>query len=230
MKEINFGESITDIYSSAFSYCSKLERVTLPDHLQAIHGSVFFACENMTEVDFGRGIKALTDRSFCFCRKLSQVVIPDNIVTIERQAFWSCDSLRSVVIGRNVETIGFQAFLYDPKLAEVTCLAKTPPVIETRDVFTDQNYANVTLKVPAASLNAYRNAEFWSLFTNIVAMSAETGDVNGDGIVSISDVTSMIDLLLSNGDYDLDSADVNGDGQFTISDVSALIDSLLAGN
>ena len=56
------------------------------------------------------------------------------------------------------------------------------------------------------------------------------GDANGDGSVSIGDVTSIIDALLSN---DLDvlnrlNADVNNDGFITIGDVTALIDMLLS--
>ena len=87
-----------------------------------------------------------------------------------------------------------------------------------------------TVTIPAPSVNAYANAEYWSLFTNITGISAGTGDMNGDGTVTINDATLMIDLLLTNGNYDLAAADVNGDGQFTIADVTALIDMLLNGN
>ena len=57
------------------------------------------------------------------------------------------------------------------------------------------------------------------------------GDVNNDDNVSISDVTSLIDYLLS-GDassINLISADVNHDSNVSISDVTALIDYLLSG-
>ena len=56
------------------------------------------------------------------------------------------------------------------------------------------------------------------------------GDVDGNGIVSISDVTTLIDYLLSgNSDLiDTKGADVDGDGYISISDVTALIDKLLS--
>jgi hypothetical protein len=55
--------------------------------------------------------------------------------------------------------------------------------------------------------------------------------VNGDGEVSIADVTALIDYLLSPGTtLDEDVADVNHDGEVTIGDVTALIDLLLGGN
>ncbi len=54
------------------------------------------------------------------------------------------------------------------------------------------------------------------------------GDVDGDGNINISDVTALIDLLLTDGSMTA-GADVDGDGNLTISDVTALIDMLLTG-
>ena len=55
------------------------------------------------------------------------------------------------------------------------------------------------------------------------------GDVDCDGEVNISDVSELIDLLLSNSADIIErpSADVNGDGFINIADVSDLIDYLL---
>lgn len=53
------------------------------------------------------------------------------------------------------------------------------------------------------------------------------GDVDGDGKVSITDVTALIDLLLEDGAY-VKAGDMNGDGALTITDVTDLIDLLLA--
>ena len=59
--------------------------------------------------------------------------------------------------------------------------------------------------------------------------SVTRGDVNNDGSVNISDVTALIDHLLS-GTTPPASADCNQDGGVNISDVTALIDYLLSGN
>ena len=58
------------------------------------------------------------------------------------------------------------------------------------------------------------------------------GDVDGNGSINISDVTSLIDYLLS-GDasaFILTNADCDGSGNVNISDVTTLIDYLLSGN
>ena len=57
-----------------------------------------------------------------------------------------------------------------------------------------------------------------------------SGDVNGDHNVNISDVTALINLLLSSGTISNEAADVNKDGNVSIADVTALIDYLLSGN
>lgn len=53
--------------------------------------------------------------------------------------------------------------------------------------------------------------------------------MNSDGYVNISDVTYLINLLLSNASAP-DAADVNTDGSVNISDVTTLINILLNGH
>ena len=53
------------------------------------------------------------------------------------------------------------------------------------------------------------------------------GDVNGDEGVNISDVTALIDILLTGTEAPV-AADCNQDGDVNISDVTALIDFLLS--
>ena len=57
------------------------------------------------------------------------------------------------------------------------------------------------------------------------------GDVDDDGLVNISDVTALIDYLLSGNAsaINLSNADCDGDGLVNISDVTCLIDFLLSG-
>ena len=59
----------------------------------------------------------------------------------------------------------------------------------------------------------------------------ERGDVNGDGVVTIDDLTALIDYLTSGVEVGIvvDATDCDQDGESSISDVTALIDYLLAG-
>ena len=57
------------------------------------------------------------------------------------------------------------------------------------------------------------------------------GDVDGDGTVSIADVSTLIDYLLSKvaTGINLEAADIDGNGSVDIGDISSLIDMLLRG-
>lgn len=64
-----------------------------------------------------------------------------------------------------------------------------------------------------------------------VTVYTEVGDVNCDGYVTITDVTTLIDYLLGSAvdPFNADNADTNRDGNVSISDVTTLIDYLLSG-
>jgi surface protein len=54
------------------------------------------------------------------------------------------------------------------------------------------------------------------------------GDINGDGIVDVSDVTMLISAVLGNQTVDSAVADMNGDNVVDVSDVTALISLVLS--
>ena len=71
----------------------------------------------------------------------------------------------------------------------------------------------------------------WSNIKEVITAAGEgvRGDVDGNGTVTIDDVTLLIDTLLKGNDAG-NAADVNLDGEVSIDDVTALIDYLLKGN
>jgi hypothetical protein len=70
-----------------------------------------------------------------------------------------------------------------------------------------------------------------SYIINVTVPNIKRGDVNGDGDITISDVTTLIDYLLTGDDtnVNIQNADVNADSSIGISDVTTLIDILLNG-
>ena len=55
------------------------------------------------------------------------------------------------------------------------------------------------------------------------------GDVNGDGVINISDVVCLINYILEkdNPIFIYNAADVNNDGSINISDVTSIVDLII---
>ena len=207
------------IISNAFEGCKSLEEVSIGDDMGGLSSYAFKNCTALKKVKIGDGI-TLNDDGYEYNTGLFQ--IGDN-------AFTGCTNLTTVVIGANMRSILSNAFKQCNNIKTLECHAIVPPELSSGNCFSC--YQTVNLIVPRESIEAYQTAQYWCDFTHIYAMES-IGDVNGDGRLSISDVTSLISSLLSNETSSLETAlaDVNGDGNINIGDVTALINKLLQSN
>ena len=226
IKTVKIGTGVKKIDDNAFQWCNNLTSVTIDNSADTIGEWAFYYCYNLKTLQLGNAVKMIDDYAFYDCSNLTSVVIPNSVKTIDRCAFYYCGRLTNLTIGNSVETIRDDAFYGCSSLGSVNCLAATPPAIEYY-TFSSSTYNNATLYVPQASIEAYQAHQYWKKFQNIVGVAgAGPGDVDGNGIIAIADVTALIDVLLSGGDISI-YGDVNGDGTVSIADVTALIDMLL---
>ena len=70
-----------------------------------------------------------------------------------------------------------------------------------------------------------------SIFVLLVTFNAFAlkGDVNGDGVVTATDVTTLYNYLLNGDETYLSTSDVNGDGYITSADITLVYNILLNG-
>ena len=189
--------------------------------------------DSVTYEGYTFAVTGIESNAFDGCFELTSLVIPNSVETIGEQAFQGCTGLTSVTIGSGVTAIGAKAFNYCNALETVKCLGTVPPVMASSDCFSTAAYNRATLLVPRQFVEAYQDADYWYKFAHIEGWgSAGRGDVNGDGIMNIADVTFLIDAILR-GDHEgvyFESADLNSNGRLDIGDVTSLIDDLLNGN
>ena len=120
-------------------------------------------------------------------------------------------------------------FLYSPKIRILVDGVNVAEQVFNATGNTD-TWANFTMTVPLSAgkqrirILSARSTECkfnWFKFTLL------RGDVNGDGHVNVSDVTTLINMILGTIPVDQTAADVNADGLVNVSDVTALINIIL---
>ncbi len=104
--------------------------------------------------------------------------------------------------------------------------------IAYNDFFEDCPLSQSTLHVPAGSLQAYRNAEGWKDFANIVE-DYILGDANADRNVSVADLSAVVNYILNlevPETFNEKASDANENGNITVADLSAIVNIILYGN
>ena len=116
--------SVTSIGYHAFSYCSGLTSVTIPNSVTSIGSAAFSDCSGLTSVAFNAtnctSMGSLSYPVFSGCTNLSTLTIGDSVTNIPSHAFWGCSGLTSVTIPNSVTSIGDYAFSGCSGLTSVT--------------------------------------------------------------------------------------------------------------
>jgi len=188
--------------------------------------------DSVTYEGMSFAVTGIESNAFDGCFELTSITIPNSVETIGEQAFQGCTGLTSVTIGSGVTDIGAKTFNYCNALETVKCIGTVPPVMASTDCFSTAAYNRAQLLVPRQFVDAYTAADYWYKFAHINGWgSAGRGDIDGDGVVSIRDVTTLIDAILNGNNVGIyfESADVNINGRLDIGDVTTIVDMLLNG-
>ena len=214
--------------------------VVVSNGINTIDDYAFAYCPDMTSIEIPFTVSAIGEHAFEQCTGLEKVNVEDltywctiqfadewsNPLMYAGHLFYGEEEIKDLVL--SCETIMPYAFAGCIGFSSVKCLYNEPPVASI-DAFYGL-YDQTTLFVPNEGLEEYRAHEEWGRFTHIVPyIGAGPGDIDGDGRVSIGDVTTIISDLLQGGELPA-YFDVNGDGKVNIGDVTALIKMLLNGN
>jgi len=106
LKSVTLPGTLKEIGSGAF-YKSGLESVVIPDSVETINQSFFWA-ENLKSVTLGSGLKQIKGYAFSHTA-LESVVIPDNVQSLG-EAFMDCKSLKTATVGSGLKELQKHVF------------------------------------------------------------------------------------------------------------------------
>lgn len=169
---IDIKDGTCSIADYAFQFCSNIVSITISNSMKRIGKGAFDGCKGLTSITLPNSVNSIGSFAFSGCSALKSIAIPNSVTTIEG-LFPVCTSLTSVILGNGVTSIHDEAFYKCHSLKDMYCYAEQVPETNNPLIFDGSNYRNATLHVPAASLEAYRNAEPWKNFGSIVALTDE---------------------------------------------------------
>lgn len=153
---VDIPNTVTSIGNSAFEYCRSLESLTLPDSVTSIGQRAFASCSKLTSIRIPNGVTRLPDETFAHCASLKSVTIPASVTELGRYVLSSCKALTSIFVE-----------------------AETPPAVKAYCFLTVDK--SIPLHVPYGKGEAYRRADGWKEFTNIIESMSDVNAIQQVG-------------------------------------------------
>lgn len=180
------GETVTGIGQEAFSYCSDITSIYIPDSVTSIGNSAFYRCNKLTDITIGNGVENVGNNIFYNCpienATIPTIVIPyirkeilktlviNGGTSIGNSAFEGCSSLTSVTFAENSQltSIGSSAFSNCVGLISVT-FAENSQIMSIEQNAFEGCRALTSIKIPASVTSIGSNA-----FYNCIGLTTLT--------------------------------------------------------
>lgn len=160
---IDIPEGITTIMGGAFSECTSLTSLVIPNSVTALCGenqhNTFYGCSSLETVTLGENVSFLGQSAFRFCSSLKTINLSDRLDSIGWYAFAYCTKLESINLPKSIRKIAPNTFYGCTNLETIVMEGYTPPI---QDSYNSEKLT-CTLKVPAGSMSLYQ--DFWKKFS-----------------------------------------------------------------
>ena len=112
LTSVSIPESVTTIGNGAFSNCINLTSISIPQSVTYIGARTFSGCTSLTSVHLPNSVTSIEEATFISCTSLTSINIPNSVTSIGNRAFERCESLASINIPNGVTNIGEYAFIF----------------------------------------------------------------------------------------------------------------------
>ena len=177
---ITLPEGVTSIGHDAFSDCSSLTSISIPEGVTSIGYMAFYKCSSLTSIIIPESVTSIGDTAFYGCSRLTFIKIPEGVTSISYSAFECCSSLTSINIPESVTSIGDYAFNSCSSLTSITIPENVTSIGKHAFVFFTGELI-VNCNIPSNAFSGY-------IFTKVAI---------GDGVTSIGDNAFKCSCLTS---------------------------------
>ena len=106
--------------TNAFSNCTELTSITIPNSVTSIVDNTFYGCRGLTSIVIPDSVTTIGNDAFAGCTRVTSITIPESVTSIGNSAFVGCSGLSSITIPESVTSIGNGAFSNCLNLVNIT--------------------------------------------------------------------------------------------------------------
>lgn len=154
--EYHISDDKTFIGQYAFSHCTKLTSLTIPNSVLSTGQFAFSYCTGLKSVVIPDSFKSIARSAFIHCSGLESVIIPGSVTSIEEGAFSNCSALKSIIIPDAVTSIGGYTFSNCSELASIDI----PNSITSIDSYTFNGCSKLASIIIPGSIRTIGNSSF----------------------------------------------------------------------
>lgn len=244
-KGLDLPAAVTTIPAGVFQKAKFMSFLTLPDGLQKMESGAFAEVEfNNTTLEVPADVTVDKD-AFVNCQIYKMIWNGDKFdalgsapYLLDGSYFDDYGAIRQIYSVKNLDlgtSVPDQYSLSPFRVERLYTHCTTPPAVNGELyylVHEVQYHYTATLYVPRGSKEIYEKTYPWSGFPKIVEFDETqhapfVGDVNGDGKVNVSDITTLVNNILTGNEENALNDDVNEDSQVNVSDVTTGVNKIL---
>ena len=170
------GNPVTSIGDDAFSSCSSLTSITIPNSVTSIGDYAFINCDNLTSITIGNGVTSIGDYAFYNCTSLTSITFQGAAPTVGVNAFFNTpDGAVALVTSANLDSFGENGSSWNGLLliTPSQLVAQLAQMTAERDAVIAERDSAITERDARPTQAAYEAAV-------VTARTAGQGDVTGD--------------------------------------------------
>ncbi len=200
LESITIPNSVTSIGDYAFSGCTGLESITIPNSVTSIGSYAFSGCTSLESITIPNSVTSINGYAFGGCTSLTSITIPNSVIGIGSAAFDGCTGLESITIPNSVTSIGDEAFYGCTGLESITI----PNSVTSIGSYAFSGCTSLTSITIPNSVTSIGNAAFYDC-TGLTSITIPNS-VTSIGDHAFLDCTNLTSITIPNsvtsiGDY-----------------------------